>query len=375
MGKACSCTKLPTETKYQPIDNNVDTIRQSIDSKDVKEQKQETNSEQVSVSIPPTDIQQQIEALKAQLQLAKLEIGTLRKQNTTLERRYACNPPKCQHIFRMINALIFYSTIKPMYDDKHRKKFMQYFTEEYEEALEDYVHIMDHHQNDIESCNKLMDLKLMAKCEIENCVFIRRRYRDGDQPILRSIHAKCLHIDECTQQQIIQILQLNDFFKEESINQWKEMIIEYIKQKDIDGKKLMDKDFKFGEEVAKYCGDKEVKKAAEKVHEKFSNLQMLDADQKEQDLEFTFYVDIIDSIHCHWYHLYETGLRVKLDDVKEQIGELQTSAKNFDPEFAMRSKAIIKTQSVVKEINGFTDRFVKKKFTLQMTGGKLHFIC
>ena len=66
---------------------------------------------------------------------------------------FGCKSSNCYQINRMISALIFYSTINPIHDIKHTKKFLKYFTETYEGILDDYIHIMDGihgHQNDLE---------------------------------------------------------------------------------------------------------------------------------------------------------------------------------------------------------------------------------
>ena len=50
----------------------------------------------------------------------------------------------------MISALIFYSSIDPINNKSHESKFMEYAHIIYPELLDDYIHIMDYHQYDME---------------------------------------------------------------------------------------------------------------------------------------------------------------------------------------------------------------------------------
>ena len=85
---------------------------------------------------------------------------------------------------------------------------------------------------------------------------------------------------------------------------------------------------------------------------------------KSCDPELAFCIDLMDSIHCHWYHLYDTGMRVKVDE-EEKSSVDDDDYKYFDAEFYLRSKAIRKAQKYTKKINGFDARYKGDKFMLQ----------
>ena len=95
---------------------------------------------------------------------------------------YECDPSNCLFIQRMVSALVFYSTINPADNKKHGFKFMEYCNEIYPELLDDYIHIMDKHQNDVDQINDRIktDLNLMPECykEYQNCALLSRHYRD-----------------------------------------------------------------------------------------------------------------------------------------------------------------------------------------------------
>ena len=97
-----------------------------------------------------------------------------------------CKSSKCDQIMnRMISALIFYSTINPLNNTKHESKFIQFCNETYSELLDDYIHVMDKHQNDIDQINDRMktDLDLMREChtEYKNCALLLRHYRNREK--------------------------------------------------------------------------------------------------------------------------------------------------------------------------------------------------
>ena len=106
----------------------------------------------------------------------------------------------------MINALIYYSTIDPIKDKKHRDQFTEYYKETYPDIHNDYIHIMGKHYNDIDKISDLMiqDFELMSECSIRNCKLLSRHYRDRNKPLLQELKDnKYPSIKECNHQQII----------------------------------------------------------------------------------------------------------------------------------------------------------------------------
>eukprot|EP01084_Bolivina_argentea_P008582 16050_1 len=171
----------------------------------------------------------------------------------------------CKPTHRMINALIYYSTLNidlschdsnkihsitdtnciQLIDDlimifkdgkesnnikqkTDKDKFIKYITETYTQFLNDYIHIMDKHNNDIEEISESMvrDFSLMNTCDIKNCSLLRNHFRDRN----------------------------------------------YAKN-----------------------------------------------ELKADDINMTFYIDIMNCMHCHLYHLYDIGMRVKMDEKNKNI--------------------------------------------------------
>ena len=111
----------------------------------------------------------------------------------------SCKSCYCHPTFRMRSALIFYSTIDPINNTKHAQKLLQYVRCSYVEILNDYIHIMEHHQNNIDQIQEKMkiDIYLMEKCDIEKCMKSVRHYRDRDtsRPLFDARNNQLTHQD------------------------------------------------------------------------------------------------------------------------------------------------------------------------------------
>lgn len=83
-------------------------------------------------------------------------------------------------------ALIFYSFMDPLNRQTRAARLMEYCEEIYPEILNDYIHIMESHPNDIDRMvmNVRRDMDLMDLCSFTNCVKVRRHYRNRvfDEP-------------------------------------------------------------------------------------------------------------------------------------------------------------------------------------------------
>ena len=284
-----------------------------------------------------------------------------------------CSVRSCLKVNRMINALIYYSTIEPIKFEKHRDKFTKYYKETYPEILHDYIHIMDKHYNDIDKISDLMiqDFKLMAKCNIRNCKLLGRHYRDRDQPLLKELkNNKHPSIKECSHQQIIEILQSNEIFNDKTINPWKNKIIEYIKQNEINGKTLLDDITRkqFAENVIKHCDDnKKVRGAATKVHDKLKATENVDVIYQNIDQDLIFHVNLLDKMHCFFYHLYDIGARVKLSDlIIADAGDMNES-EVFDTSFSNICEILQQKRANMSSIKGLHNLYRKQeKFIIEL---------
>eukprot|EP01084_Bolivina_argentea_P311631 539454_1 len=88
----------------------------------------------------------------------------------------------CIAINRMVNTLIYHSTIDLLHSDKHKEDFLKYINESYETKtlLDDYIHIIELHNSDIDEMYNLLHnaCTLMNVCDFQNCALLFRHYRD-----------------------------------------------------------------------------------------------------------------------------------------------------------------------------------------------------
>ena len=221
-----------------------------------------------------------------------------------------CNGLNCYKIQSMISALIFYSTIDPINDKKDEAKFMEYFLVTYPEVLDDYTHIMTEHQDDIHEIHQKMiqykstpslslwdsntsnDLQLIQDCNIQNCMAIRRHFRDREN---RKSKWKC---QQCS---------------------------------------LMNP----------------------------PNRQQCQACFADSNFSFNliFYVDLMDSLHCFWYHAYDLGIRINRADVSITKDEGRKN-EYYDEEFSIRNRFIRRRLQTIDGIEGLKNRFQTNKFAL-----------
>eukprot|EP01084_Bolivina_argentea_P266876 452831_1 len=91
-------------------------------------------------------------------------------------------------------------------------------------------------------------------------------------------------------------------------------------------------------------------------------------DQSQQsDLDFVFYRDILDGIHCYLSHIYDVGLRIYPENRDMQHEYKEQEYK--DSEFAIICKVTNQKKNELK-FNGInTDRFNNKKFEMNGNAG------
>ena len=90
--------------------------------------------------------------------------------------------------------------------------------------------------------------------------------------------------------------------------------------------------------------------------------------------DLSFYIDLLDSIHCHWFHSYDLGLRVKMDDIIKQTDDEKGDHDEFyyDSQFSKRNKVIQQRLKQVNHIKGLQNRLNNKKYSLSMTETKVN---
>eukprot|EP01084_Bolivina_argentea_P236257 397297_1 len=85
----------------------------------------------------------------------------------------------CKSTERMIYAMKYYSLLNIINNNNHKEQFKKFVNEKYKLLLEDYIHITDKHNNDLDNIYKLMIEKYnFNKCNINNCVLIFRHNRN-----------------------------------------------------------------------------------------------------------------------------------------------------------------------------------------------------
>lgn len=282
-----------------------------------------------------------------------------------------CDSSNCIEIRRMISALIFYSTIDPINNVKHGDKFMEFCKETYPEILDDHIHIMDHHQHDMDKVLQLIhtDFDLMSKCDIHNCQMIVRHYRDKKSPTL----AKTSIIDYDSTK-LVHLL--DTIISDDSIlGRSKSIISEYIMLKNIDRNKLLNKPSaeEFTSNVVSYQNDIKLQETAAIFYNKCQGMLQVhkaQCNETEANEDMIFYIDLLDNMHTFWYHSYDLGMRVNINEITEQDSKqndddydrLQSNTF-YDRNFARR-REIIRNKVKASTFLNSSNRFEAKKFSL-----------
>ena len=84
-------------------------------------------------------------------------------------------------------------------------------------------------------------------------------------------------------------------------------------------------------------------------------------------MELTFYVDLLDSLHCHWYHLTDLGMRIKEEEIESKMRD-EGAADNFeslsDRQFTARCKILQARMNKTRNIKELENRIQTSKFHL-----------
>eukprot|EP01084_Bolivina_argentea_P147917 258728_1 len=166
----------------------------------------------------------------------------------------------CQPVHRIIECLKYYQTLN-FINTNDQQKIVIFGQQIYPLLLDDYIHIITSHDNDLSQIlNYMITKKGMPLCDFFNCTLGRRHFRDR------------------------QIDQQN------------------------------------------------------------STAHVF-------DIQFLFYQSILDSIHCHLYHLYDTGLRMNTNHIND-IHTTDTNDTCIDTQFQNLCDQLTKNKTKLKHING-----------------------
>eukprot|EP01084_Bolivina_argentea_P232020 391143_1 len=87
----------------------------------------------------------------------------------------------CQIIKRLAVALKYYSSLDVVNNSEQQDTFIDFITMNYTKVLDDYVHLVNHHGNDLSEINdQLAGDGLFSDCNISNCSFTARHYQTNN---------------------------------------------------------------------------------------------------------------------------------------------------------------------------------------------------
>eukprot|EP01083_Nonionella_stella_P303840 1053224_1 len=90
---------------------------------------------------------------------------------------------KCKYTTRIIAALNHYLSLNLIHNESDRVALVEYCTETHQSLLDDFIHIIETHNDELQDIAKLMMAEHQFRpCNIKNCLLLVRHYRDRNQP-------------------------------------------------------------------------------------------------------------------------------------------------------------------------------------------------
>eukprot|EP01084_Bolivina_argentea_P291447 500911_1 len=87
----------------------------------------------------------------------------------------------CISIKRLSTALKYYSLLDIISNSKNQKLFADFTKKVYTQLLDDYVHLVNHHADDLNHINKMLkNRKRFGECDVKKCQFTSRHYENGN---------------------------------------------------------------------------------------------------------------------------------------------------------------------------------------------------
>eukprot|EP01084_Bolivina_argentea_P196211 336384_1 len=203
------------------------------------------------------------------------------KYNETIQNCKS-NVNECKSVERVIKLLNDYNRLNVV-NNKDMDKLVE-ICEENKSTLNDYIHIITHHNNeyDLEEIFNLIIEEINNECNLRNCSFISRHYRDRT-----------------------------------------------VKQS-----------YEIKEEESKY---------------------------NEETTKVIFWMDLLDSMHCFLFHMYDTGMRVKKNGLNKIIDKKEEKYEEFDEYYDVTFANIyyqIKTKIKTLQSSGIIGRYENNKFNI-----------
>ena len=113
----------------------------------------------------------------------------------------------CVYIHRIITGLKYYLSLDELTNSVNQKQLSQYCSEEYCSLLNDYIHVMRDHSDDLDEIYAFMSEDCNLHCNVNECALLRRHHRNRQithsacedslfmfyQDIFDSLHCYLLH--------------------------------------------------------------------------------------------------------------------------------------------------------------------------------------
>eukprot|EP01084_Bolivina_argentea_P074984 135993_1 len=186
----------------------------------------------------------------------------------------------CQCILRIIKSIEYYHTLNITNNQKHQNKLVKFCKETYKCLLDDYIHLITKHNNDLDQIFTIMTSEFNINfCNLFSCTSTINHHRNRT---------------------------------------------------------------KYGKNSHQITGNK----------------------------DFIFYRDIMDNIHYYLYHLYDVGLRIKLENNDHENTE--NKQLDFDIEFSQISQTSRQIRNKLKKISkcNFNRYENTNKYTLSVSDNK-----
>ncbi len=90
----------------------------------------------------------------------------------------------------------------------------------------------------------------------------------------------------------------------------------------------------------------------------------------EEMNKVSFWMDVLDSMHCYLFHMYDTGMRVKKKDWNKIIDEKEEKYEEFDEHYDVIFANIhyqIKMKIKQLQSKGIIGRYENNKFNINST--------
>lgn len=126
---------------------------------------------------------ERIEEEKKENKIKSIDIDIYNETNKISECKKILpfNVSNCSHIRRLISSLKYYSTLDIIQNKNDEMEFIYFFLEIYKHVLNDIVHLVDKHNDDLQQINEsLINDKDFIACDVKQCALTARHYHRAE---------------------------------------------------------------------------------------------------------------------------------------------------------------------------------------------------